>query len=562
VTKPSAQSDSVILIRTHFVNETLLAFIAALSDHTGCQIHLCADENISTLDPGPIAGKISLSNDLFRQIGLHVTKDVMWRCGDYGIYAALLTLPSAGYFWIIEPDVYIDDGDLADFFRFFERHPDVDFLACHYEPATPHWSWRKPMAPYATEIYRCMFPLVRVSRSAAEFLLQRRRALTLLHEAVTASHQAGPYPIWPNDEGFCATELTNAGFQCRDINDFGTAFYTPDSFGFLKPISLKQVRSTRGYGLVWHPVLSGENFRRNLSLYFNGNRKAASLAIETYEKSKIGLINDLSVECGDMVADRLLVQMKCWAVTSDKSIAQRPTVVDHAQGLLVDTEISGKHVAFFVADPADYIQSFHAKGEFYEDIELDIIAQYLLPGSILLDIGAHTGNHILFAATFLQPGKIIAIEPNPETAKALRFNVAINKLHAIVDLRLLGIALSDREGLGVIRYDARNTGAAQVTAIASIDEAHDRPTCKIMPGDHLLADTKVDFIKLDVGGLMELQVLVGIRGVLRRDRPLLFIHVPHSERDAILRFLAAENYRTVQSHIRYRDGECLMLLPA
>jgi hypothetical protein len=133
-----------------------------------------------------------------------------------------------------------------------------------------------------------------------------------------------------------------------------------------------------------------------------------------------------------------------------------PTVVERISGSVVRTVIEGQPVSFFELDT---IMGQNAYGYFYEIEELAIIARHFRPGSIMLDVGANIGNHTIYAAKFLGARRIICIEPNPEAIKILRINVDLNQLHEQVDMRYLGLGLSDGPGAAVIaRTIAMNLG--------------------------------------------------------------------------------------------------------
>jgi tRNA G46 methylase TrmB len=58
------------------------------------------------------------------------------------------------------------------------------------------------------------------------------------------------------------------------------------------------------------------------------------------------------------------------------------------------------------------------------------LADYQLrPGDVVVDCGAYIGEFTLYAAEAVGPaGKVIAFEPDPENMKALKANIALNRL--------------------------------------------------------------------------------------------------------------------------------------
>ena len=303
----SNYDDTVILIRTHYINETVLGLIEKLKTATNYRIAIVADERTNNLDPGPNAEKISLNFTVFREFGLYVEDNTMWKCGDYSLYPALFSFADAAYFWLIEPDVKIHTERLSDFFSFFDAHREVDFLACWYEASNPSWSWHSTMTPYAAKIYKCMFPITRFSRAAAEFMLERRRSLSISHAEAIAGNNAAANLPWPNDEVFTATELSNNNFVCRNVNDFGKIFYTEKTFDYFNPISLKRLESTLPDGLIYHPVLSREHYLQKLVNLLNGyiyNFTSVAYFIRTYGTDDY--VQQLHEECGDEAANQYI----------------------------------------------------------------------------------------------------------------------------------------------------------------------------------------------------------------------------------------------------------------
>ena len=292
-------ADSIILLRTHYLDAAVHRFIDALRAGTGLEVVIAADESWSRLDPGPATRTLSLGPERYRALGLHCPPDVMWRCGDYALYAALAELGPVPQIWMIEPDVRLHAGAMAEFFRVFARHPDVDFLSCGYAAANASWGWYPAMAPHAAAVFKCLFPLTRMSGRALAFLLERRRAL---------SQSPAAEDFWPNDEAFCATELTNAGFHCRDFNSFGQTFYTEDSFSFLNALALSRFETLPRDGLIHHPVLAGARFRGKLLSRLLDARAAGLPPEQLAALFGPALMADLEAECGAESAAQFAVE--------------------------------------------------------------------------------------------------------------------------------------------------------------------------------------------------------------------------------------------------------------
>ncbi len=162
------------------------------------------------------------------------------------------------------------------------------------------------------------------------------------------------------------------------------------------------------------------------------------------------------------------------------------------------------------------LERIQMRGVFFEQEELTFLKDRVPPGGTIVDVGANTGNHTIYFANFLNPAKVIPLEPNPDAIQVLRAAVAENGLSS-VDFSKLGHAAGAKPG--------RAAQAAQRrTALGSVQFHDDADgAVETLPLDDLISET-VDFLKIDVEG-RELDVLLGANRILTRDRPLIFIEV-------------------------------------
>lgn len=201
-------------------------------------------------------------------------------------------------------------------------------------------------------------------------------------------------------------------------------------------------------------------------------------------------------------------------------------------GCVVEAEVEGRRVRFFVTDERDYIQKHHRSGRFYEQEVLDRIAA-LFSGGAFVDVGANVGNHSLYAAMFLGAQRVIAFEPVPSTAMVLEVNVAVNRLGRVIETHQLGLASAD--GTARFTTPVGNLGATRLHPGGG--------DIRLARGDDLLAGEGVDFIKIDVEG-MEIDVLEGLRETIARERPTLLVEVQvEPNQAAFFAFLDSVGYR-------------------
>jgi FkbM family methyltransferase len=230
--------------------------------------------------------------------------------------------------------------------------------------------------------------------------------------------------------------------------------------------------------------------------------------------------------------------------------APAPHLIAGAQVVVFRT--GGREVRLAVADPSDLIQRHHLAGTFYEGDELELIRRYLPPGGVFCDIGSNVGNHSVYVGLFLHPARIIPFEVNPDAISLLRANLALNGLTELADLQHLGLGLSDRAAVGQgLSVPSGNMGAGRIVSGGG--------QITLARGDDLLAGQRVDFLKIDVEG-MELAVLAGLEGTIRRDRPRMFVEVLDTQAEAFLAWVAQAGYLVRARYRRYRNNENFLLV--
>lgn len=84
-----------------------------------------------------------------------------------------------------------------------------------------------------------------------------------------------------------------------------------------------------------------------------------------------------------------------------------------------------------------------------------ILSRILSNEFIFFDIGANVGWYSLFASKLMPQGTIYAVEPIPETYKALRYNVQLNNATNIIPL---SYAITDQSGTVLMEYTLQNSG--------------------------------------------------------------------------------------------------------
>jgi FkbM family methyltransferase len=219
-------------------------------------------------------------------------------------------------------------------------------------------------------------------------------------------------------------------------------------------------------------------------------------------------------------------------------------------GKIIKSEIDGEEICFFVQSEADLIQREHAHGKFYETEELSIIKEHFR-GGCFVDIGANIGNHTIYVSKYLKPSHVICIEPNPEAIQILAINVKLNELSDTVDLRYLGIGLSDIAGTAKLHQPQINNMGAMQLVLGGDD-------IRLATGDDLLHPENPTFIKIDVEG-MEIAVLRGLEWIISRCSPTIFIEVDNNNRQEFDEWREKHCYSIVTTYRRYAQNENFLI---
>jgi FkbM family methyltransferase len=167
-----------------------------------------------------------------------------------------------------------------------------------------------------------------------------------------------------------------------------------------------------------------------------------------------------------------------------------------------------------LCDLADSTQRTMAVGLF-EPAETRLVTEMLRPGDAFIDVGAHIGWFTTIASRRVgASGTVIACEPYPPTAAALRENLALNGAR---NVRLVEMALGSIPGELSL---AASADSGSVTALKWAPGP--RTTIPMTTLDEVAAGIPViTLLKMDVEG-WEPHVLRGGRETLRRTARVLF----------------------------------------
>lgn len=161
-------------------------------------------------------------------------------------------------------------------------------------------------------------------------------------------------------------------------------------------------------------------------------------------------------------------------------------------------------------------------------------------GQIFVDVGAHIGLYTLRAAEEVGlAGRVIAVEPDPQSYRILKNNIALNHFNNVL---AFNVALSDSSGEKTF-YACTDPSLSgfELQPTAKLREVR---TVKVMTLDELLAAAgvgHVDWVKLDVEGA-ETGILRGGKNVLMNSKNLKVI--VESSSDEAIKYLKTLGFKT------------------
>ncbi len=156
----------------------------------------------------------------------------------------------------------------------------------------------------------------------------------------------------------------------------------------------------------------------------------------------------------------------------------------------------------------------------HEPMLTTVLRSVLRRGWTVVDVGANLGYFALLAAKQVGPeGKVIALEPFPDSYRLLTRNIEVNKLANVLALPLA--AGERKEERAFYCYERANWNGFRIGDRPPIGQIR----VTVRPLDDLLErEPRVDLIRMDVEGA-ELEVLRGAAETLKKHRPVLAMEV-------------------------------------
>lgn len=142
------------------------------------------------------------------------------------------------------------------------------------------------------------------------------------------------------------------------------------------------------------------------------------------------------------------------------------------------------------------------------------LQKHLAPGGVMIDVGANEGRFSLLAASIVGPeGRVLAFEPNPETAARLRSRAA-----AYPQVTVHEAAVTSKPGTTMLYLHTENPAEHSIAA-ANVVRRGGKIQVTTTTLDSLVDSIpRCDVIKIDAQGA-DARVLKGARRLLKRFHP-------------------------------------------
>jgi FkbM family methyltransferase len=162
----------------------------------------------------------------------------------------------------------------------------------------------------------------------------------------------------------------------------------------------------------------------------------------------------------------------------------------------------------------------------FENAECRFLGQFLEPGMVVLDIGAHHGYYSLLASQKVGPtGRVIAFEPSLRERRNLLQHLRLN---ACANVQVEETALGDTDGSAeffIVKGKETGCNSLRPPDVRQPTKAVEVRVARLDDYVRQRNLTSVDFVKMDVEGA-ELAVLKGATEFLARlPRPIIFCEV-------------------------------------
>ena len=195
----------------------------------------------------------------------------------------------------------------------------------------------------------------------------------------------------------------------------------------------------------------------------------------------------------------------------------------------------------------------------YEAAEIARMCDLIVPGTTVLDVGANIGLCSLeFAHTTGKLGRVIAFEPNANTANRLRQNLSNN---GVENVTIEQVAVANQEGSITFHESDQPTLSSATRIPPNHVQSYDVPVVRVDDVWSRAGRPRVSLLKIDVEG-GELAVLQGASELLAAHSPAIMLEAwGEPQLGPIQAHLARIGYQRIQPK-GFESRNHLFMVPA
>ena len=194
---------------------------------------------------------------------------------------------------------------------------------------------------------------------------------------------------------------------------------------------------------------------------------------------------------------------------------------------------------FYVDDNPAHVKAALRNGRPWEPETIAQLQKHIVPGSTVVDVGAHIGSLTVPMARFAGPsGQVYSFEPQRKIHRELVHNLRLNELSNVKPLR---IAVGADFGVVEMNPVKKQDGQVRVGA-GGIGSS-------LRPLDSFELEN-VSVIKIDVEGF-QAEVLKGAVKTIARWKPVLIVEIFKTARQETFRLLEQFGYRWKRAGVNY-----------
>lgn len=205
--------------------------------------------------------------------------------------------------------------------------------------------------------------------------------------------------------------------------------------------------------------------------------------------------------------------------TVEAAIRRRAQTAYLGDGLVL-ARVLGRHKMFLRGSDRGFACHVMLDG-FWEMWLTQHLARCVKPGMTVVDVGANFGYFTLLMGDAVgETGRVIAVEPNPDTEALLRQTVLLNGHQSRT--RIVPHALGARAGRALLFTPDGEPKNATLTADTELQGGQTIEVATVALDDVALEHEKVDLVKIDAEGA-EIDIVAGMRQLIARDHPALVL---------------------------------------